>query len=228
MSWVEQALPGLADLREREEESGRAAVRDRLYQIEQAYLILREAGTERPLAELGVGQMETAIGRAKGAWVLWMLRDRVGEPLFSEILARPEARSDLGRGVVEALTERAGEQASAWVDPFFEFWVRGTGLPDYRLVRATARARDGGYTVSLSVANEGTGAFPVPVVIQSEEGARHALPVSVPAGGAERIDYSLLTRPVAAAVDPDVSVLSGSTSRDRGWLTIRTRRWWIF
>lgn len=234
MTWVEEALPGLAELREREEELGTPGVRERLHLVEQAYLAVREAGSERPLTEMGSGTMESATARAKGTWVLWMLRDRVGEPLFAELLVLPDARQDLRRALIRTLTERAGEPAaagsgpSAWVDPFFDFWVYGTGLPDHRLVRATARSREGGYSVTLRVANEGTGAFPVPVVVQTEEGARHLFPVSVPAGGTEEVEYALVTRPVSAAIDPDLTVLSGGSHRHRGWQPVRARRWWIF
>jgi hypothetical protein len=181
--------------------------------------------------------MDTQIGRVKGAWVLWMLRTLLGEPLFSELLAEPAAREDLRRSVARAVTgaarptstqpsDRAGDRTPAWVDAFFDFWVHGTGLPDYRLGWARARARDGGFEVTLHVENRGTGAFSAPAVVQTEEGARHIFPISVPAGASAQVAYTLLTRPVAAAIDPEGSILAASPPR--GWETVRTKRWWIF
>src|SRR5262249_8334089 len=96
---------------------------------------------------------------------------------------------------------------------FFDFWIYSTALPGYALRAATARKVGQGYEVTVQVANEGVGALPVSAVIQTEEGARHTFPVLAAAGQAVEAAYSVLTRPVQAAVDPDGELLQPERAR---------------
>ena len=70
------------------------------------------------------------------------------------------------------------------------------------------------------MANAGTGAFPAPADVQTEEGARHIFPILVPEGVTREVTYGLLTRPVAAAIDPEGEGLTGARVGARGVLRI--------
>jgi hypothetical protein len=240
--WLQEALPALQEVLEREREAGRSAACERMEAFREAYLGLREAGADPPLAELAEGGKPAPTARLKGAWVLWMLRERLGEPAFGELMESrllapgswllakagggPHAErpgTDLTRS--QEPGARSGSEAT-WLEGFFDFWVCGAALPDYRLVSGRARPKDGGYQVTVKIANHGTGAFATPLVLQTEEGARHSFPVSVPAGETREVTYGVLTRPVAVAIDPDGEVLLAGPRE--GWRPVRVHRFWFF
>ena len=124
--WLLEATAAFEQVLRREAEEGRPAARERLQVLRDAYLGLREASLDRPLAELEPsGRGDAQIARTKGAWVLWMLRQAVG----------PLAYRELWHGGPPTITERLKEllPGSAGVSPalpgahdwsgFFDFWV---------------------------------------------------------------------------------------------------------
>jgi hypothetical protein len=185
------------------------------------------AECSEPSREAPIGGEAIAALRARGVWVLWMLRRGLGELAFQELQQDPSALASTDR-LLEAIRRRVGGD----FDPFFEFWVYGTDLPAYRLEaafgRPVSRTTGGGYAVTLRVANEGAGAFPAPAVVRTEEGARHEFRVSVPGGETREVTYPVLTRPVAAAIDPEGELLQSRAKSSEEWRAVRLRRWWIF
>src|SRR6266699_3536414 len=84
--WLQEATAAFEQVLRREAEGGRPAARERLQVLRDAYLALREASQDRPLAELEPsGRGDAQIARTKGTWVLWMLRQSVGPLAFQEI-----------------------------------------------------------------------------------------------------------------------------------------------
>src|SRR5947209_16089919 len=84
--WLREATTTFEEVLRREAEEGRPAARERVGVLRDAYLALREAGLDRPLAELEPsGRGDAQVARNKGAWVLWMLRQAVGTLSFHEI-----------------------------------------------------------------------------------------------------------------------------------------------
>jgi hypothetical protein len=173
------------------------------------------------------------VARTKGAWVLWMLRQALGPLSYRAIWADPGGSPDTTEALKKAVVsgEREGqaedrtpdtEHLTRW-DGFFDFWVYSTGLPQYRLLSATAKGAPGAYTVTLKVANRGSGTIPAPLVVQTEEGARHEFSLSVPGGGVSEVTYSMVTKPVAAAVDPEGDLLQPQPPGD--WQVVKIRRW---
>lgn len=228
MTWIEAARGPFERLLEAERESGRAAVAARLEGLRLAYLDLRATGGDRPLAE-GV-----EAARTKGPWVLWMLRQALSPPSFEPVRAAWNRGAALETHSLRTLAEN---QARQQLGEFFDFWVYGAGLPEYVLRRAEARpeprgengqqragapAAPPGYLVTLEVENRGTGACPAPVAAQTEEGARHAFQVLAGPGERAELRFPVLTRPTAAAVDPEGNLLMGAG--ERHWMPVRVRR----
>jgi hypothetical protein len=177
-----------------------------------------------PSLASGARRLASASAASKGVWVLWMLRRGLGELAFEELRREPGVLAITDR-LREAIRRRVGSD----FESFFDFWVYGTELPAYRLESATGRPLSratGGYTVTLRLANDGTGAFPAPAVVRTEEGARHEFQVSVPGGEARDVTYPVLTRPVAAAVDPEGELLQSGPRVAGEWRPVRLRRWW--
>src|SRR5947209_3572783 len=122
--WLHEATVAFDEVLRRETEEGRPAARERLAVLRDAYLALRDAGLDRPLAELEPsGRGDTQVARGKGAWVLWMLRQAVGPLFFHEIWSGPEGplrtmetlKEAVGGGpwVVESEVERSSVGRSA-------------------------------------------------------------------------------------------------------------------
>lgn len=217
MNWIEAARGPFERLLEAQADEGMDAVRARLEGLRLAYLDLRAERTDQPLA----AGIEAA--RTKGPWVLWMLRKALSPPVFQPV------REAWTRGAAldtEPLREWCERAARTDLGPFFDFWVYGALLPEYRLQKAEARKEGDYFAVTLQAQNLGTGACEVPVVVQTEEGARHELGVTLPPGGRTDLQWRLLTRPVAAAVDPEADVLM--STGERPWLPVRIRKFWIF
>ena len=233
--WLQEATAAFEQVLRREREEGRPAARERLQVLRDAYLGLREASLDRPLAELEPsGRGDAQIARTKGVWVLWMLRQAVGPLAYQEIGSgsegppvTTEALREGLPGSAASLAGRAGETPALPGTPdwtgFFDFWVYSTGLPQYRLLSATVKGAAGDFTVTLKVANRGTGTIPAPLVVQTEEGARHEFSLSVPGGQESEVRYSMITKPVAAAVDPEGDLLQAEPSGP--WQVVKVRRW---
>ena len=217
MTWVEAARGPFERLLGAEAEAGRASVQKRLEGLRLAYLDLRAGGSDRPLAE-GVD-----AARTKGPWVLWMLRRALSPPAFE-----PTVEAWKRGGALDTASLRGAVERAAGTDfgSFFDFWVYGAGLPEYRLLRAEAKADGGFYHATLQVENLGTGEYPAPLVVQTEEGARHELAATAPPGARAEVRCRLVTKPVLAAVDPEADVLMACG--DRPWLGVRIRKFWIF
>jgi hypothetical protein len=127
----------------------------------------------------GVGQpLAKAISpvfyRTKATYVLWMLRDIVGDPTLSAALRAYDPSQDLNKGIgkdaegtFEALVERAGTRTDlAW---FFGDWVDADkGLPDLSIESVfPAPQLAGNWLVAVNVANAGYAAVEVPVTVRT-------------------------------------------------------------
>jgi hypothetical protein len=236
--WLQEAAAAFEELLRLEAQEGRPAARERLAVLRDGYLALRDASLDRPLAELEpTGRGDAKVARTRGVWVLWMLRQALGPLTFRETWSGPEGpplttealkaslgvrRSVFGQSRPEPSTQYPTPNAESW-DGFFDYWVYSTSLPQYRLQSATVKGAAGSYTVTLKVANRGTGTIPAPLVVQTEEGARHEFALAVPGGVTSEVRYTLITKPVAAAVDPEGDLLQAEPSGE--WQVVKTRRW---
>ena len=148
--------------------------------------------------------------RTKAAYVLWMLRDLVGEPALSAGLrayyatgseAAPEAKKAAARSAFEKLLEESGNHRDlGW---FFADWVDADkGLPDLSIdgVYPTS-ASAGNWLVAVNVANAGYAAAEVSVTVRSGDGAeaREATQrVLVPARGKVTVRILIQGKPTEA------------------------------
>ena len=113
--------------------------------------------------------------RTKAAYVLWMLRDLVGDSALSAALRAyapaPDTSRGLGksaaRGAFESLLEQAGARRDlSW---FFADWVDADkGLPDLTIEGVFPSATSAGnWLVAVNVANGGYASAEVPVTVRS-------------------------------------------------------------
>jgi hypothetical protein len=155
--WVERTL-------------GREAALDRLESLRGALALSEPAG-------VGAGQPLTAAYdpvyyRTKGTYVLWMLRELVGEkPLAAALRGYDPAQDsagDEGSDYFEKLIEKACGKDLKW---FFDDWVyHDAGLPDLSIagVFPSKTSVPGQYLVAVDVANDGYATADVPVTVRSQ------------------------------------------------------------
>ena len=220
--WLDEAFGAFQRLQEDEDAGGTAAAITRLQGLREAYLGVRTEGGDRPLAEVGADDNGNVLARTKGVWVLWMLRNDTS-PLAWRDLERAWKRGELGE--MTALRAALEPMVAGDADEFLDFWVLGTGLPDYALVRAEARNHGSAHVVTLRIENRGQGGLPVSAAVRTEEGAVHEFRVR-PSGLRVEANYPVLTKPVSAALDPRYTMLTASATRP--WMRVRTRRWQFF
>jgi len=203
-------------------EAGPGAARQRLAGLRTLYLSLRsEAGGLPSLAE-AAGETAEQLAATRGVWALWMLRGRLG-PLAWEQLELEGAAPVSWEHLIEAAARVAGVD----FDDFLSYWIRSDALPDYRLTSASARTAGEGYSVALRLDNRGEGQPRVPVAIRTEEGALHEVAVSIASGAQADLRYPVLTKPLAAAVDPRGVLLTAESAGEWRAVSIRPR-WWPF
>ncbi|MBS1804240.1 MAG: hypothetical protein JST28_12805 [Acidobacteria bacterium] len=109
--------------------------------------------------------------RTKAAWVLWMLREMVGDDALSAGLRASNAagargEADAGRAFENALVSAAKGRDIKWL---FADWIDADhGLPDLSVGKVFPNAvQAGNWLVSLTISNAGYAAAEVPVTVRS-------------------------------------------------------------
>lgn len=126
------------------------------------------------LESSGVRDAWRAITYEKGAWIMHMLRRRLGDDRFLKMLAELRRRYEFRAVTTEEFRALAAEflpphTARGTLDTFFDNWVYATGIPDLKL-QHTVR----GFKVSGTVTQSGVDndfSADVPVEIQFAKGA---------------------------------------------------------
>jgi hypothetical protein len=123
-----------------------------------------------------------AYYRTKATYVLWMLRDVVGDSTLSAALRAYDPGADLaardagtgfgkgaGRSSFEKLLEQAGTRSD--LSPFFADWVdTDKGLPDLTIVSTyLSIPTPGSWLVAVNVANRGYVSAEVPITVRSDD-----------------------------------------------------------
>ncbi len=157
---------------------------------------------------------------AKGSWVIHMIREMLREPgakdpdarfvaLLHTLLAKYSYRGlstgDLQREVEAVMTPAMDVEGNHSMDWFFDEWVRGVGIPHYRL-EYTTRRTEKGYLIRGKIFQTGVPRFFVmPVPLYSGDGSYLG---RVIAGGPES-NFLLVAHkaPGRIAVDPRMTLL---------------------
>jgi hypothetical protein len=149
--------------------------------------------------------------RTKAAYVLWMLRDIVGDTSLSAALRAYNPAADLPsqnlNGGLDSVTgsfKSLLEQASTRHDLswFFADWVDADkGLPDLAVDSVfPSRAQSGNWLVAVNISNAGFASAEVPVTVRSDTNSVTQR-VLVPAHGKATQRILVLGKPVAVEVN---------------------------
>jgi len=160
----------------------------------------------------------------KGAWVIHMLREMLRQPgaknpdarfdallqtLVTKYAYRALSTSDLQREVEAVMTPSMDLEGGRSMDWFFEQWVRGTGVPHYR-VEYSVHNTDKGYLVRGKVYQDDVPrSFIAPVPLYTGANAARAtfLGVVVAAGPETSFHFTTQTEPHKILIDPQMTLL---------------------
>ncbi len=130
------------------------------------------------LESTGINDAWRSITYEKGAWILHMLRKRMGDARFLKMLAEMRKRYEFRTISTEQFHELAKEFAppktgAGAVDAIFDNWVFATGVPELKL-KYTVKGVAPAVKISGSIAQSGVDddfSIDVPVEIQFAKGA---------------------------------------------------------
>ena len=160
----------------------------------------------------------------KGAWVIHMLREMLRQPgaknpdarftallhtLATKYAYRALSTADLQHEVEAVMTPAMDLEGGRSMEWFFEQWVRGTGIPHYR-VEFSVHPSDKGYLVRGKLFQEGVPhSFVAPVPLYASQGGAHNAPlgVVVATGPETSFHFTTLSEPHKIVVDPQMTLL---------------------
>jgi len=150
------------------------------------------------------------ITYGKGAWILHMLRRRMGDERFHQMLAELRRRYEFRPVTVAdfrmlAREFRPARTSGEVVDTFFDNWVDATGVPSLKL-RYTVKGVAPAVTLSGAVAQTGVDddfSTDVPVEVQFAKGAPQTIWVRT-SDDEQPFSVTLRQAPVRVAIPNDV------------------------
>jgi aminopeptidase N len=152
----------------------------------------------------------------KAAWVLHMLRTRLGDQAFFRGLrAYYNAHRD-ANATTEDLRKALENSSGRNLREFFLRWVYGSGHPIYRATWSWAQRSSKGGTLIIRLEETQASApflMPMPVEVVSENGVSRQL--VNPVGKLTVARFTLKQRPTNLRLDPDETILKEATV-DRG------------
>ena len=161
---------------------------------------------------------------SKGSWIIHMLREMLRQPgakdpdarftsflrnLSTKYAYRALSTEDLQREVEAVMTPAMDLEGGRSMDWFFEQWVRGTGIPRYR-VEFSVHQTDKGLVVRGKLLQTGVPhSFIAPVPLYATGGSGHNvfLGTVVAAGPETSFHFSVPAAPHRILIDPQLSLL---------------------
>jgi hypothetical protein len=199
-------------------------------------LVEKPAAAAQPAGEIGALTLGTRLDSSKspngyeeviytkGTWIFHMLHEMLRQPgarnpdarfaallqtLVTKYAYRALSTDDLRHEVEAVMTPGMDLEGGRSMEWFFEEWVRGTGIPHYR-VEFTARPSEKGYLVHGKLFQTGVPrSFIASVPLYASGGAvRNAFLGAVVTTGPETSFHFLMpTRPLKIVIDPQMTLL---------------------
>ncbi len=145
----------------------------------------------------------------KGAWVLHMLRRRLGDEAFFKGLRDYYNDHRDANATTEDLRQALEKSSSKNLKEFFARWIYGTGHPVYEWSSAT---RGNSLTITLKQTQSGE-PFLDPVPIEITSGAKTQRTTIQPKGKLASIGVRTKGQPASIRIDPEGTLLKELTAR---------------
>jgi aminopeptidase N len=193
-----------------EQEEGEAVFRDYMKHAAERYFIYEherrapvfDADTEDLFKLLNPNNYE------KGAWVLHMLRGRVGDRAFFDGIRAYYLAHRNSTATSEDLRAALERASGVNLKEFFARWIYGAGHPQYELSWTWNEARAKGGTLTMTLRQvQADGPFLDPLPVEIVMPGRSQRAVLRPASKETTLSLHLAQRPTELRVDPDATVL---------------------
>lgn len=191
---------------------GDSAFRDNMAAIRRTVLADTTAVTHRPVIDTIETNYLALLNRnsyEKGAFVLHMLRNQIGERAFHAALRAYYARYKDATAVtadLQAEMERASNQKLQW---FFDQWLRRPGYPT---VTAAWAYDPAAHEVAVTVTQDtrfGTFQFPLTLAVVDSSGVvRQSVVQMTPGTTTTQVRLPLAAAPADIILDPNVELLA--------------------
>lgn len=169
--WIYEGAAHFAQALEQEQLSNRQAALDFMGSHRAAIVDGEKAARTRPDREVAEALTKTSTEefyRSKAMYVLWMLRDMVGDAALKRALASYQLSQDRDPSYVQHSIETQSKRDLQW---FFDDWVyHDRGLADFRIDSVASRSADGASVLTVSVENLGDAGAEVPIVVKMARG----------------------------------------------------------
>lgn len=167
------------------------------------------------------------VAYSKGAWIFHMLREMLSQPnshdpdarfiallhtLATKYAQRALSTEDLQKEVEAVMTPKMDLEGGRSMQWFFEEYVRGTGIPRYK-VEFTVRRSDKGFQVRGKLFQSGVPHYfiaPVPLYAGSTSGRSIFLGTVITNGDETPFTFSTQVEPHKILIDPHMILLSSS------------------
>ena len=137
----------------------------------------------------------------KGAWVLHMLRNLVGDAAFFEGARSFLQRHRYQKAGTEDLRAALEEASGLDLKPYFERWIYATGLPSVSWTASTASTPDGFRTTVAARPSNFPGPLPLSISVATATGTETRTVRLTPEGGSFTLDTREAPRRVALNED---------------------------
>ena len=199
-------------------------------------LVEKLPGAEQPPSEIGaldLGNRLTSskspegfeqVIYAKGSWVIHMLREMLRQPgakdpdarfvallhtLAGKYAYRALSSADLQHEIEAVMTPSMDLDGGRSMEWFFDDWVRGTGVPHYR-VEFSVHNSEKGFVVRGRLFQTGVPrSFIAPVPLYANSGSGHSslLGVVIASGPETPFHFTSQTEPHKIVIDPRMTLL---------------------
>ncbi len=187
------------------DDADKAAVyfRDQLAELADRYLYtVAHEGDVVPTAARQVYDRfrDYRIPRVKGTFALHQLRLLLGNETFLKVMSAAHARFATAPISTAAFIAVANEVSGRDLDAFIRQWTDREGLPDPR-PSATARHQDGGWVVTVDVA-QGDRPYQLETSVAVEAGGKRLVRPMAVTGAASRLEIAVPDQPARVTFNP--------------------------
>lgn len=150
----------------------------------------------------------------KGALVLQLLRQEMGDETFAAVLHGFATRSRNGYASFADFVAVCNEVSRRDWLPFLSQWCYGSSLPAYRVISSVSRPTTNGWQTTVCLTNGGGALVTCPIELQTTAGPRRER-FAVPAHQAHSWVWQSSAQVTNVVVDPDHCTLQGDTEELR-------------
>ncbi len=175
----------------------------------------KKAPVSRGLSlEAGSSEYKSIVG-SKGAWVLYMLRQLVGEKKFNPLLREWYLENAHGSTTTSKFARFVKESSGEDYRWFFAQWVDSMGIPEFRTEYIIYKLREGGFKIRGQIVQD-LDLFKMPIEIKIETKGEAENRQLMMSGKSTSFTFNTESMPLRLRVDPHGKILINSEARRIG------------